>query len=228
MSFAGLDKRTDPNDLSDAKSPDTTNMFLYKGQVGKMGPRLGKTFTNTQAYGDRIVGAFAGTQPNGKPVFFIPLANGNINVTPLLSTNPTARDSGSLGSAFLAATLTETITFPDVTVKTGSTTFTSQPGNSPELQNMIANTFVNISDSSLNPTKEGVKYSIKIGSLSNGAPKYTYSFSDVMGAPGTGTIVWRETGAEGLAYSFQVTDWGTAGSGDKLALSLAGTWSTFA
>jgi len=124
MQWLGLDKRTDENDLSHSKSPDTTNMFLYKGINGQIGPRKGKTFFNTTAYDAVVKGLGIQVFPNGDRKFMIALTNGEVQVKPadlasrLIYTYPNASGAELIipPLAPLNSLITATLNHPSTTV----------------------------------------------------------------------------------------------------------------
>jgi hypothetical protein len=48
--WGGLNKRTDPVELSPEQSPDCANVFFYDQTLGLLGPRLGKAYAGASQY----------------------------------------------------------------------------------------------------------------------------------------------------------------------------------
>ena len=48
--WGGLNRRSDPTELSPEQSPDTLNSFFYDKKMGLLGPRLGKTYAGADTY----------------------------------------------------------------------------------------------------------------------------------------------------------------------------------
>lgn len=79
MIFKGLDKRSGAHAVDDGASPESVNTAHYKGVVGHLGPRLGKTFVNAQAFTGRLSVPIPFNLP-GATKILLPDIDGNINV----------------------------------------------------------------------------------------------------------------------------------------------------
>ena len=56
MQLLGINKGVERTDLQPGESPDAANCFFHEGRMGVLGAREGKTFVNSTAHGNTVMG----------------------------------------------------------------------------------------------------------------------------------------------------------------------------
>lgn len=115
--WLGLNQRTNERDLTPEHSPDTSNAFHFDGQLGKLGPRLGKTFGNRPGLDQGIV-MYRGYDHPNRTGHFVYTADGTI-----LDWDGTDRTAHKAPSKTAAINLT--LSYPTTSATQASTAFTA-------------------------------------------------------------------------------------------------------
>jgi hypothetical protein len=90
LEYNGINKAVDADDLQPGESPDAVNCFFHGDTLNLLGPRAGKTFTNSTAYDDAVYGIIRYVEPHGGRNWLISQNDGTVDqVDAKLTTEPT-------------------------------------------------------------------------------------------------------------------------------------------
>ena len=133
-SFGGINKETHRAEIAEIESQDAANCFFHKGRVGLLGQREGKTFLNSTAYPEAIVGHFPLMLPSGTQRGLVATNNGEVVQTTTNNTSGVTNYlTGNTATGGSMDTSSLVLSHPDVTASllttcVGGTTY--NPANS--------------------------------------------------------------------------------------------------
>jgi hypothetical protein len=171
--FLGVNKRVNRNDISPLESPDAVNCFFHENKLATLGPREGKTFVNSKAYEDIVLGRVRFRLPDGTDRSVIATNNGDSFENESLPASMTTYLTGDQATGKTMTSTSLTLTNPATTASL-NTTFDDSSTFDPDASLFASWGFAITATGNSGWTAPAL-LRLEAGINENGAPKYLWT-----------------------------------------------------